>query len=49
MESINEEDEEDQLDNFLAGSVLDKAEAFIKDFERSFIELVPSVRGYLIA
>jgi hypothetical protein len=45
-----EEDSEDQLENAGGvGSVLDTAEAFIKDFERSVVELVPTVIGILLA
>jgi len=49
---VREEDiiyeEEEELER-QAGGVLDQAEEFIKDFTHSRIELVPTVKGYLLA
>ena len=51
MGSIKEEDEVDEEEEIekQAGSTLDLAEGYIKDFEKSVIELVPTVRGELLA
>eukprot|EP00347_Sterkiella_histriomuscorum_P006016 403354389 len=49
--SITEEDiiyEEEEIEN-QAGGVLDQAEEFIKDFTNSRIELVPTVKGSMLA
>ena len=51
ISSIREEDiiyEEEEIEN-QAGGVLDQAEEFIKDFTDSRIELVPTVKGHLLA
>ncbi|CDW79366.1 protein kinase domain containing protein [Stylonychia lemnae] len=51
MDCITEEDimyEEEEIEN-QAGGVLDQAEEFIQDFSCSRIELVPTIRGSLLA
>lgn len=48
MHCITEEDEEEQIEN-QAGGVLDQAESYIRDFTMSRIDLVPTIRGGLLA
>ncbi len=47
LDSIAEEDEESIEKQ--AGSVLDQAEEYIQDFQTSRIELVSTIKGYLLA
>ena len=46
--SIIEEIDEELLES-QAGSVLDQAETLIQDFQTSRVELVPTVKGYILA
>lgn len=51
LDSITEEEiiyEEEEIEK-QAGGVLDQAEEFIKDFSSSRIELVPTIKGFLLA
>lgn len=48
MHCITEEEEEEQIEN-QAGGILDQAESYIRDFTMSRIDLVPTIRGGLLA
>jgi Mg/Co/Ni transporter MgtE len=47
MDTINEMgDDEEEIKT---ATILEQAQAFVRDFERSIIELAPTVKGFLLA